>query len=102
MGFLVLDGMLGWPAKLYDGSWMEWGQMATVAKGGPLADASPWRTDTAALTANLTYAVDNALTVDPIAGANSTSLRADLVNVTDASVCAGGRPGEGRPVAPGY
>jgi hypothetical protein len=100
VGFLILDGMLGWPAKLYDGSWMEWGQMAPTAKGGPLADTSSWRTDT--LTASLTYSVDAGQTVDPILGANSNALRADLVNVTDASACAGGRPGEGRPVAPGY
>jgi hypothetical protein len=81
---------------------MEWGQMATTLKGGALADGSQWRTDTAELTASITYAVDNALTVDSIVGANSSSLRADLVNVTDSSVCGGGRPGEGRPIAPGY
>jgi 3-mercaptopyruvate sulfurtransferase SseA len=102
VGFLILDGVLGYPASLYDGSWMEWGQMATTLKGGALADGSQWRTDTAELTASITYAVDNALTVDSIVGANSSSLRADLVNVTDSSVCGGGRPGEGRPIAPGY
>lgn len=102
MSFLILDGMLGYPAKLYDASWIEWGQMATVAKGGALAEDSPWRTDTATRSSPITYAVDNALTVDPLVGASSFALRADMVNVTDAAACGGaGGPGTG-PIAPGY
>lgn len=101
MSFLILDGMLGYPAKLYDASWIEWGQMATVAKGGALAEGSPWRTDTATRSSPITYAVDNALTVDSIAGASSFALRADMVNVTDASACGGSRE-PGAPIAPGY
>ncbi len=86
----MLDGMLGYPAKLYDGSWIEWGQMATSDKSGALTPASTWRTDTAARTENLTYNVDATPTpfvVDVIAGANSTAANANEVNTTDAAVC---------------
>lgn len=102
MSFLILDGMLGYPAALYDASWIEWGQMATVAKGGALADDSPWRTDTPQRSIAIAYAVDNALTVDPLIGANSYALREDAVNVADSSVCGGAAPPGGAPVAPGY
>lgn len=101
MSFLILDGMLGFPAKLYDASWIEWGQMATAAKGGALADGSPWRTDSPQLSAGITYAVDNGLTVDSVTGANSYALRADAVNVNDAAACGGGGVTP-RPIAPGY
>lgn len=100
MSFLILDGLLGYPAKLYDASWIEWGQMATNLKGGGLADDSPWRTDTPQRTPVVTYAADNALTVEPLVGASSYALRADMVNVIDAAAC-GGRSDPG-PVAPGY
>lgn len=100
MSFLILDGMLGYPAKLYDASWIEWGQMATSSKGGALADTSQWRTDTATLSDPITYNVDSAWTVDAIIGANSIALRADVVNVTDAAACGSG--GGGTPVTPGY
>lgn len=103
MSFLILDGMLGYPAKLYDASWIEWGQMASFAKGGALADTSVWRTDLAALSDPITYNVDNAWTVDTIVGANSVALRADMVNVTDAATCGSGTlGGGGQPIAPGY
>ncbi len=114
VGFLILDGMLGYPAALYDASWLEYGQMATKTKGGALEDNSPWRTDTAARTSTATtdgpaYTVDTldavtslpVYTVDSIKGANSYALRADTVNVIDSSTC-GGRPGGGGGVAPGY
>ena len=100
MSFLILDGMLGYPSKLYDASWIEWGQMATVAKGGALAEGSPWRTDTVQRSSPITYAVDNAIEVDSIVGASSFALRGDMVNVTDASAC--GSPDDGAPIAPGY
>ncbi len=103
MSFLILDGMLGYPAKLYDASWIEWGQMATSTKGGALADGSPWRTDTAQRSSPITYALDNSLTVDTVVGANSSALRADMVNVTDSAACgSGSRGGDTRPVLPGY
>jgi hypothetical protein len=103
VSFLILDGMLGYPAKLYDASWIEWGQMATVAKGGALAESSPWRTDAPQRSGVITYALDNTLAVEPLTGANSYALRADMVNVTDSSACGGGRgPGDPGPIAPGY
>jgi rhodanese-related sulfurtransferase len=51
ISFFILDGVLGWPVKLYDGSWSQWGQMSgEAAKGGKLPADSKWRTDTAAMT----------------------------------------------------
>ena len=44
--FFVLDGILGWPVELYDGSWSQWGQLsADAARGGQLKAGSSWRTD---------------------------------------------------------
>jgi len=43
VSFLALDGILGWPAKMYDGSWREWGNLSD--EEGVLASDSPWRTD---------------------------------------------------------
>ncbi len=42
--FLALDGVLNYPVKLYDGAWVEWGQM-TAASAGSLKASSKWRTD---------------------------------------------------------
>jgi hypothetical protein len=54
--FFVLDAILGWPAADYDASWSQWGQLsADAANGGRLAPGSPWITDTAALSAGITY-----------------------------------------------
>lgn len=44
-------GVLGIPARLYDGSWVEWGNLAGGAPPDagperPLPEVSPWRTDT--------------------------------------------------------
>jgi len=46
--FFVLDGILGWPAAVYDGSWMQWGQLSgDSSMKGQLNASSPWRTDIA-------------------------------------------------------
>jgi rhodanese-related sulfurtransferase len=42
--FFVLDGILGWPVELYDGSWTQWGLYATAANGGKLTNGSAWDT----------------------------------------------------------
>lgn len=47
-------GVLGVPARLYDGSWVEWGNLAggtaeQDSPARPLPADSPWRTDTTAL-----------------------------------------------------
>lgn len=46
ISFFVLDGILGWPAAVYDGSWTQWGQLSgNSAMKGQLSPGSPWRTD---------------------------------------------------------
>jgi len=74
--------------------------MADEAKDGGLKASSPWRTDTAARSAAITYNKDAGKTVEKLTGANSFALRADMVNLTDSIACGGG--GGGGPVAPGY
>jgi hypothetical protein len=85
---------------LYDGSWIEWGQMADEAKDGGLKANSPWRTDAAARSAAITYNKTAGKTVEKLVGANSFALRADMVNLTDSIVCGGGS--SSGPSAPGY
>ena len=54
--FFALDGILGWPAAFYDGSWTQWGQLsANASMGGTLAANSPWRTDTASRSELIVY-----------------------------------------------
>ena len=74
--------MLGWPVKIYDGAWIEWGQMATndSAIDGSLDPDSPWRTDNGDHTESLTY---NKTVVEPV-GANSYAPHANLINTEDA------------------
>jgi hypothetical protein len=74
--------------------------MADEAKDGALKADSPWRTDTAARSAIITYNIDAGKTVYKLTGADSYSLRADQVNVTDSNACGG--PQATGPVAPGY
>ncbi|MDH3391172.1 MAG: selenite/tellurite reduction operon rhodanese-like protein ExtH, partial [Desulfobulbaceae bacterium] len=82
--FLALDAVLGWNAKIYDGAWIEWGQMASndPAYDGSLEPDSPWITS--GLTESLTY---NKKIVAPISGANSTAANANEINETDKAVC---------------
>ncbi len=69
--FFALDGILGWPAVDYDGSWSQWGQMsATAADGGMLASNSPWRTDI--LTDSITYNFANGKAVEMLTSDGST------------------------------
>lgn len=117
MTFLILDGLLGWPVKLYDASWIEWGYLADEAKMGVLDADSPWRTDCtaadAACAANgipvrseaIHYNVDFAdpvrNVVEPPGGEiDSFSPRADLITVIDDAF--GGGPGGGGFEVPGY
>jgi len=54
--FFVLDGILGWPATFYDGSWSQWGQLSgDAANKGQLTANSPWRTDIPSRSSNITY-----------------------------------------------
>ncbi|WP_167482450.1 sulfurtransferase [Leptospira yasudae] len=59
-GFASIS-ILGVPTRYYDGSWIEWGSLATDSraisddqKWSNLAAVSPWRTNTAAVTDSLT------------------------------------------------
>ncbi|MBP1728743.1 MAG: Rhodanese domain protein, partial [Deltaproteobacteria bacterium] len=54
--FFVLDGILGWNAVWYDGSWSQWGQMSTSAdNGGKLPPAAVWATDVPGLSELVVY-----------------------------------------------
>lgn len=41
--FFVLDGILGWPVTLYDGSWNQWSSYASTATTNKVSTA--WQTD---------------------------------------------------------
>lgn len=86
VNFLALDAVLGWPAKIYDGAWVQWGMMARndLNYGGALAPDSPWRTDNEARSEAINY--ENRI-VEPLASADSFAPRADLINVTDQNAC---------------
>jgi hypothetical protein len=54
--FFVLDGILGWNAVWYDGSWSQWGQMSKVtANGGRLPASAVWSTDIPELSELVVY-----------------------------------------------
>lgn len=74
--------------------------MADEAKDGGLKANSPWRTDISTRSEAITYNKDAGKPVEKLVGANSYSLRADGVNLTDASSCGGGTVAG--PIAPGY
>ncbi|MDF1614337.1 selenite/tellurite reduction operon rhodanese-like protein ExtH [Desulfurivibrio dismutans] len=86
VNFLALDAVLRWPAKIYDGAWVQWGMMARndLNYGGALAPDSPWRTDNESRSEAINY--ENRI-VEPLASADSFAPRADLINVTDQNVC---------------
>ncbi len=84
--FLALDAVLGWPAKIYDGAWLEWGMMARndLNYGGALAADSPWRTDRSDRSEDITY--QNRI-VEPLVGADSFAAAANLINEEDKAIC---------------
>lgn len=71
MSFLALDGILEWPVKMYDGSWLEWGNLSD--EEGILESDSPWRTD------NPTYSE----VIDPAGATLSDPQRKRLQEVVD-------------------
>ncbi len=85
MSFLALDGILEWPVKMYDGSWLEWGNLSD--EEGTLESDSPWRTD------NPTYSE----VIDPAGATHTQVLRdidsfapsAKLINEEDKAACSG-------------
>ncbi|ADH87107.1 selenite/tellurite reduction operon rhodanese-like protein ExtH [Desulfurivibrio alkaliphilus] len=86
VNFLALDAVLRWPAKIYDGAWVQWGMMARndMNYGGALMPDSPWRTDTTARSEAINY--ENRI-VEPLANADSFAPRANLINETDKNTC---------------
>ena len=102
--FFALDGILGWKAVWYDGSWSQWGQMsAQAANGGKLPVSSVWVTDVPELSelviynfgktvavsgkpALLTINSIEALTIDPVSArlfATTSDPRANQIENED-------------------
>jgi len=86
--FLALDAVLGWNAKIYDGAWIEWGQMASNDQiyDGSLEPDSPWRTDTAGRSEDITY---NKMAVETLDAADSFAASANRINEFDKAICGG-------------
>ena len=62
--FFALDGILGWKAVWYDGSWSQWGQMsALAASGGKLPATAVWATDVPELSEPVVYNFGKTVTV---------------------------------------
>ncbi|MEF9427004.1 MAG: hypothetical protein L0956_07475 [Candidatus Mariimomonas ferrooxydans] len=81
VSFLALDGILGWSAKMYDGSWLEWGNLSDDE--GTLESDSPWRTDNSTYTDILGFSVTNK---KPPVG-NSFAANAKEINEEDKAAC---------------
>ena len=66
--FFVLDGILGWNAVWYDGSWSQWGQMSASADNeGKLPPASVWATDVPGLSELVVYNLGKTVTASDTA-----------------------------------
>ncbi|NOR26027.1 MAG: hypothetical protein GQ542_16910, partial [Desulforhopalus sp.] len=103
--FLVLDAVLNWPVKIYDGSWNQWGQMAGIdpSSGGLLEKGSPWRTDTLGRSESITLNKPNGFRVDSRGHYNSFAKQADEINRHDSTICGGAAKDSGiGPIVPGY
>ena len=103
--FLVLDAVLNWPVKLYDGGWSQWGQLAgnSPEVGGMLQEDSPWRTDSAARSEVISYNKSFGFDVATGGTFNSYAQEGDAINRLDLEAC--GKTEEHLrtgPIAPGY
>jgi len=112
--FFVLDGLLGWDAVWYDGSWSQWGQMSTVAtaKGGTLTPlAASWATDTATFSEAIFYNMDflptaktiEVLPFDPLSAAlfgSYSDSAANQIEKEDSAYMTGGAAGGSAAGAP--
>lgn len=75
IGFFALDGILGWPAALYDGSWSQWGQLSGDASmKGQLSPFSPWRTDTAGRSDLIAYNYESIISAVTFSGTGTNDL----------------------------
>lgn len=66
-GFFVFDGILGWDAKLYVGSWSQWGKMSDNAdKGGELPAGSEWAVENGDYMEEINYNADATYEVEAL------------------------------------
>lgn len=106
IGFFALDGILGYPAAVYDGSWSQWSLYSdNAAAGGLLPAGSPWAVD--GLMENLVYnknvgatvptaadvAVDAASTLTPW-GADANQVEAADIDAAAGSGAESGDDGD--------
>ncbi len=100
VGYMVLDGILGWEVATYDGSWSQWGKLSDRAEaGGELPPGSLWATDRFDLSEVINYNAEAGLTVeslrfDPAAHAlhpDPADPRANVIEIEDACYQRGGR-----------
>ena len=62
--FFALDGILGWKAVWYDGSWSQWGQMSANSDNeGKLPASAAWATDIPELSELIVYNLDKTVTI---------------------------------------
>ena len=120
--FFVLDGILGWNAVWYDGSWSQWGQMSASADNeGRLPASTAWTTDIPGLSELVVYnlgksvtisgtptvlTVDHieALPIDPVSAAlftATTDLRANQIEKEDAAYKSPAATGSAGPAGSG-
>jgi 3-mercaptopyruvate sulfurtransferase SseA len=103
--FLILDAVLNWRVKVYDGGWIQWGQMAgvDVDTGGQIEEGSLWRTDISGRSESVNYNKPNGFMVKQKKQYNSFAKQADEINIYDSAVCGITPKGvDGRPITPGY
>jgi 3-mercaptopyruvate sulfurtransferase SseA len=103
--FLVLDAVFNWQVKFFEGGWSQWGQMAgnSPAKGGMLAEDSPWRTDTATLSESIAYNKSSGFLIEKEEIYDSYAKQGDLINSLNLEIC--GKKGADMriaPLSPGY
>ncbi len=73
--FFVLDGILDWPAAVYDGSWSQWGQLSgNTSRKGKLDPASPWRTDIAGRSDLFVYNYETVVSAATFSGTGANDL----------------------------
>jgi len=93
--FLVLDGVVGWPVTLYDGSWNQWSAYVTANNV-----SATWRVDVVTPTTSLGRTTGTitagSLTLDPVSNALFTSVtdpRANQIKVEDTQYISTGTTG---------
>lgn len=91
VAFFALDGVLGWPVTMYDGSWNQWSGYRTANNVG-----TAWRVDTNTATTALPRTIGaptGTLTLDPISNALFTTVtdpRANQILIEDTQYFQGG------------